>query len=146
MRNLFVLLVTIIIASCNTNTMAPAKTNTVDTLVKVAVKAVDSQYFHHFNDILLEDRITDTLLKLSFIKRSNQYIDSFSNHQHGIAFLMDSLKKNDEGICVEAGYNGEQRFEPYYWFFVNPVTMDIRVYDLDHDKKIPLKEYLKKNH
>ena len=82
-------------------------------------------------------------MKLPFVKKANAYIDSFSNHQHGIAFMMDSLGKGEKDIYVQAGYNGEMRFETYYQFYVDPVTLEIKVYDVAEDIKIPLKEYLK---
>ena len=39
-----------------------------------------------YPDTVLENRMIDTLLKLSFVKKSNEYIDSFSNHKQGMAF------------------------------------------------------------
>ena len=146
MRNLAFLFVLSFIAACNNTSTGTKNIVSSDSPVSASTKAVETEYIHHFPDSLLENRITDTLMKLSFIKRSNQYIDSFSNHQHGIAFMMDSLKKGEEMIFVEAGYNGEQRFEPYYWFYVDPRTLEIFVYDLPNDKKIALRDYLKKNH
>src|SRR5437773_7244934 len=63
-------------------------------------------------DTILENKILDTLFKLSFIKRSNSYIDSLSKHKHGIAFIFN--KEKDNKILVTAGYHGPLRFETYY--------------------------------
>ena len=108
------------------------------------IKADSSaKYIHTFTDTVLENKITAVLLKLPFVIKSNNYIDSFSNHTHGIAFMLDEATKNETDISVQAGYNGAGRFETYYRFFVNPKTMDIKVYDPVEGKKLTLKEYLK---
>lgn len=146
MRNLFLLLLLTGIIACNNNSPATTKAAGNDTTVTAIKKADDTVYIHHFIDSLLEKRIIDTLMKLPFIKKSNQYIDSFSNHRHGIAFMMDSVSKDEGGITVEAGYNGDYRFEPYYWFHVKPGTLEIEIYNITNNKSIPLKLYLKKNH
>ena len=85
-------------------------------------------------------------MKLPFVTKSSNYIDSFSNHKHGIAFMMDEPQENEPDISVQAGYNGGERFETYYRFFVNPKTMEIKVYDPVEDKKLTIKEYLKTQH
>ncbi len=95
-------------------------------------------------DPALGSRITDTLIRLSFIREANQRIDSATRHKHGIAFIVDTLA-NEKDIFVQAGYNGEERFETYYQFYVNPVTMEIRVYDAVNDKKLSVKEFEKAN-
>jgi hypothetical protein len=87
-----------------------------------------------------EPDITDSLLKLPFIIRSNNYIDSISNHQQGIAFLSDSTATE---IVIRAGYNGEERFETYHTFIVDRKTGEIRVSDPVSGEDIPLKDYLK---
>ena len=57
--------------------------------------------------------------------------------------MLDAATKNETDISVQAGYNGTGRFETYYRFFVNPKTMDIKVYDPVEGEKLTLKEYLK---
>ena len=56
---------------------------------------------------------------------------------------MDKPEAPETDIPVQAGYNGNDRFETYYRFFVNPKTMEIKVYDVADDKKLTIKEYLK---
>ena len=102
-----------------------------------------ANYIHTFTDTVLENKIIAALLKLPFVIKSNNYIDSFSNHKHGIAFLLDEPAKNEKDISVQAGYNGAGRFETYYRFFVSPKTMEIKVYDPVEGEKLTLKEYLK---
>ena len=82
-------------------------------------------------------------MKLPFVIKGDKYLDLFSNHKHGIAFMLDKPESSETEIPVQAGYNGNDRFETYYRFFVNPKTMEIKLYDVTEDKKFTIKEYLK---
>ena len=142
MKNSLFLLLFIFFASCNN----ASKTDTVTTTDTVVIKQqTDSsvKYIHSFSDSALENKITAALLKLPFVIKSNNYIDSLSNHKHGIAFMLDEPAADETAISVQAGYNGDQRFETYYRFEVNPKTLEIKVYDPVTDKKLTVKEYLK---
>lgn len=109
---------------------------------KVQADTVKS-YVHRFADTSLEDRITGALMNLPFVIKSSKYIDSISNHKHSIAFMLDEPDAPGADVPVQAGYNGNERFETYYRFFVNPKTLEIKVYDPVEDKKLTVKEYLK---
>ena len=95
-------------------------------------------------DTFLQTKIIDTLMKLSFIKESDKYIDSSTNHKHGIAFIMDTLQ-NEPFIYIQAGLNGEDRFVTGYQLYVNPRTMEIMVYDAVNDKRLTIKQFEKIN-
>ena len=143
MKNILFLIVIIGFAACN-NTSNTDRVAAIDSSTTSQLKAdSSSKYFHTFSDTVLENKITDALLKLPFVIKSNNYIDSFSNHKHSLAFMLDNPETNETDISVQAGYNGEQRFETYYRFFVNPKTLEIKVYDPVEDKKLTVKEYLK---
>ena len=139
---LLFLLLLVINTACN-NTTDKQTTTVKDSVVNTVKADTISNYIHAFADTVLEDKITSALMKLSFVIKSDKYIDSFSNHKHGIAFLMDKPEAPETDIPVQAGYNGNERFETYYRFFVNPKTMEIKVYDVADDKKLTIKEYLK---
>lgn len=143
MKQAFLFLIPVIIASACNSTADKQATPAADSVVKqVQVDSV-SKYVHSFDDSVLEDKITKALMKLPFVIKSNKYIDSLSDHKHGIAFLMDKPEASETDIPVQAGYNGNERFETYYRFFVNPKTLEIKVYDPVEDKKLTVKEYLK---
>lgn len=125
---------------CNTNTAN--STEKKDSVPPTLQKDYSAGYIHNFEDTALENKITSALMKLPFVSGSNAYIDSFSHHKHGIAFMLDSTDNKDE-ISVQAGYNGEERFETYYRFYVNPNTLEITVYDLVKDKRMSVKDYIK---
>ena len=118
-----------------------------DSMLKVPRQDSEMHYVHRFTDTVLENKIIDKLLTLPFVKKTNVYIDSFSNHKHGIAFMIDKGgDSTDTDITVEAGYNGELRFETYYHFYVNPGTLEIKVLDVVTDKKLTVKEFMKTQH
>ena len=139
---LLFLLLLVTITACN-NTTDKQTTTVKDSVVNTVKADIISNYIHAFADTVLEDKITSALMKLPFVIKSDKYINSFSNHKHSIAFLMDKPEAPETDIPVQAGYNGNERFETYYRFFVNPKTMEIKVYDVADDKKLTLKEYLK---
>ena len=128
--------------ACN-NAENEEKTAVKDSVVNQVKPDSVSSYIHSFADTSLEKKITAALLKLSFVQKADKYIDSFSNHKHSIAFMLDKPEAPETDIPVQAGYNGNERFETYYRFFVNPKTLDIKVYDPVEDKKLTVKEYLK---
>ncbi len=143
-KGLLFLLLMACLTDCDNNSKdedIPAKKDTV--VQAVARPDTAAAYIHTFADTSLEDKITAAIRKLSFVKKSDQYIDSISNHKHGISFLLEGPAKGETEIPVQAGYNGAERFETYYRFFVNPKTLEIKVYDVVEDKKLTLKEYLK---
>ncbi|MEP7237896.1 MAG: hypothetical protein ABI685_08530 [Ferruginibacter sp.] len=142
MKRLLYLLLVVSVAACNN----AAKTDEVPPPIDSATTKTNpdsvANYIHTFNDTALENKITAALLKLPFVIKSNNYIDSFSNHKHSIAFMMDAPAANETDIQVQAGYNGDERFETYYRFFVDPKTLEIKVYDPVQDKKLSLKAFL----
>lgn len=128
---------------CNNN----ADQNSIDKKDTLSTTTADKDsafkaYIYNFSDTGVANKITAALMKLPFIVKSDAYIDSFSNHRHGIAFMLDSTDNKNE-ISVQAGYNGDERFETYYHFYVNPNSMEITVYDVVNDKRMTVKEYIK---
>lgn len=142
MRGILFLVLLIVFTACN-NASKTGEAAVADTVVTKIQPDSSSNYIHTFTDTALENKITAALLQLPFVIKSNNYIDSFSNHRHSMAFMLDSATANETDITVQAGYNGEQRFETYYRFFVNPTTLAIQVYDPVTDKKLTVKEFLK---
>ncbi len=102
-----------------------------------------SRFIHKFRDTVLESRIADTLMKLSFVKKTDHYMDSLTDHKHGISFIMDSVGTNE--VSVIAGYNGPERFETYYSFAIYPKTFDIMIEYPDTGELVPIEQYIKLN-
>jgi len=135
MRILFIAAILLAMACNNKKQDQPA--SETDTTASVTIPVNESNTVE-----AKEAALTDTLLSLPFIIRSNQYIDSFSNHRHGIAFITDTT---DRAYLVKAGYNGDDRFETYYDFEIDRKTGEIKIMDLVEGDYIPLKDYLKNN-
>lgn len=142
MKNFLFFFILISFTACNNAATNDEPAKTDSTAVETKTDS-SKNYVHTFTDTALENKITAALLKLPFVIKSNNYIDSFSNHTHGISFLLDEPAQNETDISVQAGYNGDQRFETYYRFFVNPKTMEIKVYDPVADNRLSVKDYLK---
>ena len=138
---LSILLLSFFVA-CNSSNQ---NNNTVvkDSVIVTSKPDSELHYVHNVTDTLLETKIIDKLMKLPFVKKSDKYIDSFTNHQRGIAFMVDSLQQGQTEVFVRAGYNGPERFETYYQFYVDPRTLEIKVYDVVNDAKMTVKEYIK---
>lgn len=143
MRPLFITFLLSCLLGCNNSPGTNDYVVMKDSISTSNGKDSSLSYIHRFTDSALKSKISDALMKLPFIKKANEYIDSFSNHKHGIMFMLDSSGKDENEISVQAGYNGDQRFETYYRFYVNPKTLDIKVYDVVHDNKIPVKDFIK---
>ena len=131
----------VVFATCN-NAEKNNNTPGNDSSAPVAKKVITSRFIYRFADTVLEEKITDTLMKLPFIEKSNNYIDSFSNHAHGIAFMSDTAGHE---ISVMAGYNGPERFETYYNFSIDPKTFEIKILEPLSGDFISISEYIKKN-
>lgn len=142
MKQYFYSVLLISLAACNTTTEQKAPV-VKDSVTEVTKPDSSMTYIHSFSDTALETKITAKLMKLPFVIKANAYIDSFSEHRHGIAFMVNKPEQGDTDLSVQAGYNGDQRFETYFRFYVNPQTLDIKVYDAVKDKRQTVKEYTK---
>jgi hypothetical protein len=131
----------IMFLSCN-NEGKNEKPPVNDSPVVTSNPVTSSRFIYRFADSVLEERITDTLMKLPFVLKSNTYIDSFSNHQYGIAFMPDTT---GGAISVAAGYNGPERFETYYNFSIDRKTFEIKILDPVSGDYISIEDYIKKN-
>lgn len=139
--NRFVLIAAILfICACN-NQDGPQEAP-ADTSIAATKQDSSSGFVYNFTDSALHDKITDTLMQLPFVKESNRYIDSISNHKKAIAFITDTT---GTAISVMAGYNGVERFETYYHFTIDPKNFEIKIMDIASGDFIPVADYLKKN-
>lgn len=142
MRILFAAFLLFSFTACNNDsTVKEEPVAKVDSLPKEPANKAEQGYIHRFTDTALEQKVTAVLMKLPFVQKSNRYIDSISNHKQGISFMLDNTR--GAGISVLAGYDSDERFETYYHFYVDPQTMEVKIYDPLENKTVPVKEYLK---
>ena len=98
----------------------------------------------HFNDTTLENKILAKLYSLPEVKLSDLYIDSLTNHKHGISMrIVQRPDKSTKYYIVDAGYDNDERFENYYNFYVWPEKMTIKVVDSYTGKLLTLSEWRK---
>ena len=93
--------------------------------------------------LTLEDKIMDAVMSLPEVKKANAYIDSISNHKKGIAGIMSEPEKGETDYGVRVGYNGEERFEVYYFFYVDPKNFQIKILNIITDSVISVEEWRK---
>lgn len=93
-----------------------------------------------------EEQAINAVMALPEVEAANRYIDSISDHQKGVAAIYDGKEEGSEDISIRVGYNGGERFEVYYFFYVNPQTMQIRILDIVNDTLLPVEEWRKQNH
>lgn len=91
-----------------------------------------------------EDKMVNAVLALPEVEQVNQYIDSISDHKKGVAAICDGKEEGSNDVCVRVGYNGDERFEVYYFFYVDPVNMRIKIQDIVNDTILPIEEWRKR--
>jgi hypothetical protein len=107
-------------------------------------KKIATVYTFQFPDSVFQSKIRDTLRKLPFVKRSQIYFDSVSNHREGVTFIIDTFRNK---IYPNAVFydKEENHFQKLYEFEVNPQTMEIKINDIDTGGYITIEEYYKLN-
>jgi hypothetical protein len=116
------------------------KNEKVERIKQDSIKPADSS-----SNVNLEDKIINAVMALPEVEHINHFIDSFSNHENGVAAIYDGKDESSEDHAVRVGYNGKERFEMYRYFLVNPVTLRIKVVDIEHDTIMPIEDWRKKN-
>lgn len=82
-------------------------------------------------DTFLLDSAIAQILSYPELKKANIYIDSFSQGKHGIAYIINYIHRDKPCYAVSFGYNGEDRFETYYLFYIyiHKDSFEIKVND-----------------
>ncbi len=110
-HSLFILIVfTSFLYSCNEPTTNNNDLNTkVETAEDKALMAVES--LHEF-------------------KEANIQINAMTNGKQSISCIIDAPTEDDSNFYIQAGYNQESWFEPYYIFIVNAKTFGVYIEDV----------------
>lgn len=77
----------------------------------------------------LEKAILERVAQLPEYKHAASMIDSITNHRHGISRMITAPEKGSSYYEVTVGYNAPKRFETYNIFYVDPNTLQVKVYD-----------------
>lgn len=91
-----------------------------------------------------EDTVISRVLGLPEVQAKNSFIDSLTGHRHGISIMVVNYPGDEPGHprwWVQAGYNSDIRFEPYFNFYVYVPDMTIKVLDPNSNKAIGLEAW-----
>lgn len=131
-------------AGCNTaeNKSNPAR---ADSLNNTQVAAADTSRLIVLGPATaLENRILNKIAALPEFKTSNRYIDSLTGHAHGLSSMIFKPTDGFRNYYVQVGYDNKERFETYYTFYVDSVTMNIRLTDVLEGDVVSLEEWRKR--
>jgi len=92
---------------------------------------------------VLDKKILDAFSRVPEIIEANHYIDSISGHKDQIRCMWEEPDSTHADYVVQLGYDGSERFETYYWLYVNPVTLKVRFYDVITDSVYNAEDYRK---
>ena len=136
MRNYFVIAIVFFFFSCGGNKTAEiAEEQETAKADSASVKRQDTSANS------LENKIMNAVMDLPEVKAANAHIDSVTNHKSGVAGMVDPPEQGETDYSVRVGYNGDERFEVYYFFAVNPATLKIKIMDVD--SFIPIEDWRK---
>ncbi|MCF3108377.1 hypothetical protein LL912_06280 [Niabella sp. CC-SYL272] len=141
-RRFFYGLPVILLVTASCNGSGPEKESAgIDSMVSRSIPLADTPVAAPPIGHATEAGVIDSLRKIPFVAESHRYIDSFTHHKQGIAFLIDTV--SDKEVNFRAGYNGDLRFETYYFFIVNPQTFGIKIMDPVSGDQLTIAEYQK---
>jgi hypothetical protein len=96
------------------------------------------------DDSVFVNKIMDKLFSFPEIKRKQAFVDSLSHHKRGISMIvMQKPGKANKYYWIAVGYNGAQRFETYYNFYVWPSQMEIKYLDTESGNLLTLAQWRK---
>jgi hypothetical protein len=133
------ILIGLLIISVNTNWNAP-----------VACEITNQGTKHPISDLIQdtteENIVLDKIYKIPEVRKKSHFIDSLTNHKHGISMIITKRPSaNEPYYMVQVGYNNEIRFEPYYIFCVYKKNLVIKVYDTSSGEIISLEDWRKRS-
>ncbi len=94
----------------------------------------------------IEDIILDKIYNIPEVRKKEHFIDSLTNHKHGISMMILKRPTTKEPYyAVQVGYDNKIRFETYYTFYVYRKNLVIKFYDTIPGEVITLEEWRKRN-
>lgn len=88
-----------------------------------------------------EDSVKSIILSLPEVKAKDHIYDSITNRIQHIVLHITSPDTADNLYKVEAGYQGNNRFQPHFYFYVNLPNHLIYVEDLEQGDRTTLDEW-----
>jgi len=111
-----------------------------------SIPGVSSKNVHE-SSVTVPDDIQSTIISkisaLPELKKAQKNIASVTGGKSGVSFIIEKTD-NQNSYSVQAGYNGAERFETYYFFSVEPVTYKIRILDTLTDEYVTMDVWRKR--
>jgi len=132
--------------SCQSDTST--KTKSDQTPKKPAVERIESSAKMDEKADCSPEKAMKLILALKEVEESKRNLDSLTDHKANISFMIDSLKQDEKELySLTAGYNSEERFEPYYHFYLNKSDCkNIQILDIVSGEYLPLETWRSQNH
>lgn len=93
---------------------------------------------------LLEDKILEAVTVLPEYKEADQIIRAMTSGKQQLTCIINEPEGKQTQFLIEAGYNKETWFEPYYNFYVDPITFKVSIYDKTKGDIVPLEIWRKR--
>jgi len=77
-----------------------------------------------------EDKALKAVENLPEFKEANIQINAMTNGKQSITCIIDTPAENDPNFYIQAGYNQESWFEPYFIFVVDAETFSVSIEDV----------------
>jgi len=98
------------------------------------------------NNTIVSDEIQNKILgileKLPEFNRIQNTIDSISNQKKGVATIIEKSDLSEApGYRVQAGFNGDDRFETFMTFYINSKTFEVKIFSTQSNEVLSLEEW-----
>ncbi|MCS4228505.1 hypothetical protein [Sphingobacterium sp. BIGb0165] len=143
---LFVLLVSFLaFISCQSNESNKPKSDQIPE--KPTLEKIDSSAKMGEKTGCSTEEAMKLILALKEVEEGKRNLDSLTDHKANISFMIDSLKQDGRELySLTAGYNSEERFEPYYHFYLNKSDCkNIQILDIVSGEYLPLETWRSQN-
>ncbi len=77
-----------------------------------------------------EDKALKAVENLPEFKEADIQINAITNGKQSITCIIDAPTENDPNFYIQAGYNQESWFEPYFVFVVDAETFSVSIEDV----------------
>jgi hypothetical protein len=112
-------------------------------IITIFLFSVAGAYGQQKQQVLLtaEDSVKTLIESLPEVKEKDHVYDSLTNRVQNIIIKVTPPDSTLPYYHVEAGYQGNSRFQPHFYFYVDLVNNIIYIEDLDKGDRTTLEEW-----
>ncbi len=86
----------------------------------------------------LEDQVLEAVIFLPEYKEADQIVRAMTSNKQQLTCIINEPEGKDNRYHIEAGYNKETWFEPYYHFYVDTKTLKVSILDKEEGDIVPI--------